>query len=199
MPKLYIISGCNGSGKPTASYSLLPQMLGCTEFVNSDEFAKYLSPFDPSAASISASRYMLMKIRYLLERNSDFCIETTLATRTLLKTIRKAREENGYEVTLIYFWLNSPELAIKRVRDRVEAGGHHIPDEVVKRRYYMGIQYFFDDYLPVCDKWILADNSTSPFTIIAEGDKRLVSIKDSTKYEYIWGSVHEDNDPEEEI
>ena len=92
MPRLYIISGCNGAGKTTASYSLLPEMLDCKEFVNSDEFAKGLSPFDPSKASIQASRYMLLKIRYLLKRGEDFAIETTLATRTLLKT---AKQQNA--------------------------------------------------------------------------------------------------------
>ena len=85
MPEMYVISGCNGSGKTTASYALLPEMLGCTEYVNSDEFAKSLSPFDPSAASVSASRYMLMKIHYLMGKLSDFGVETTLATRSLLK------------------------------------------------------------------------------------------------------------------
>ena len=90
MPNLYIISGCNGSGKTTASYSVLPEMLGCSEFVNSDEFAKSFSPFDPSAASISAGRFMLLKIRYLLKRKVDFCIETTLATRSLMRTIEEA-------------------------------------------------------------------------------------------------------------
>ena len=133
MPKLYIISGCNGSGKTTASYSLLPEMLECTQFVNSDEFAKSLSPFDPSAASVTASRFMLMKVKYLLERQDDFCVETTLATRSLMKLIEKAKEL-GYEVTILYFWLNSPDLAIKRVRDRVATGGHNIPVDVIKRR-----------------------------------------------------------------
>ena len=114
MPRLYIISGCNGAGKTTASYTMLPEMLDCSEFVNSDEFAKGLSPFNPEKASIQASRYMIMKIRYLLEKQQDFGIETTLATRTLLKTIALAHSA-GYTVTLLYFWLNSPDLAVERV------------------------------------------------------------------------------------
>ena len=105
MPRLYIISGCNGAGKTTASYSLLPEMLDCKEFVNSDEFAKGLSPFDPSKASIQASRFMLMKIQYLLRKQQDFAIETTLATRTYINLIRRA-QKSGYTVTLLYFWLN---------------------------------------------------------------------------------------------
>ncbi len=194
MPKLYIISGCNGSGKTTASYTLLPDLLGCREFVNSDEFAKSLSPFDPGSASITASRYMLMKINYLLGRYEDFSIETTLATRSLVKIINEAHSV-GYEVTLLYFWLNSPELAIQRVRDRVASGGHNIPDNVVRRRYMMGLQYFFDTYRPICDRWILADNSKSNFSIVAEGTKQYSYIRDNDKYLLIWHTIH----PDEEI
>lgn len=182
MPRLYIISGCNGAGKTTASYSLLPEMLDCTQFVNSDEFAKGLSPFNPEKASIQASRYMLMKIRYLLKRNQDFAVETTLATRTLLKTVKMAQEA-GYTVTLLYFWLNSPELAIERVRARVSTGGHDIPEETIRRRYKVGIDYFFNYYSPVCERWILADNSQIPFRVIAEGTRdEIIHIKDEETY-----------------
>jgi predicted ABC-type ATPase len=182
MPRLYIISGCNGAGKTTASYSLLPEMLDCTQFVNSDEFAKGLSPFNPEKASIQASRYMLMKIRYLLKRNQDFAVETTLATRTLLKTVKMAQEA-GYTVTLLYFWLNSPELAIERVRARVSTGGHDIPEETIRRRYQVGIDYFFNYYSPVCERWILADNSQIPFRVIAEGTRdEVINIKDENTY-----------------
>ena len=189
MPKLYIISGCNGSGKTTASYTLLPDLLNCREFVNSDEFAKSFSPFDPGAASVTASRYMLMKINYLLERKADFAIETTLATRSLLQIVRQAQQQN-YETTILYFWLNSPELAIERVRDRVESGGHHIPDAVIRRRYVMGLQYLFDVYIPVIDRWILADNSKPPFSVVAEGSKDVIYIKDNEKYQLIQRIAH---------
>ena len=189
MPNLYIISGCNGSGKTTACYTLLPDLLNCREFVNSDEFAKSLSPFNPAAASVTASRYMLMKINYLLDRNADFCVETTLATRSLVKIIEEA-QRRGYEVMILYFWLNSPELAIQRVRDRVASGGHHIPDPVIRRRYVMGLQYFFETYIPVSDRWVLADNSRTPFTVVAEGSRQLMYIKDNEKYRTIWNIAH---------
>lgn len=182
MPRLYIISGCNGAGKTTASYSLLPEMLDCSEFVNSDEFAKSLSPFKPENASIQASRYMLMKIRYLLNKQRDFAVETTLATRTLLKTAKMAQKA-GYTVTLLYFWLNSPELAIERVKARVATGGHNIPEETIRRRYQVGIDYFFHYYAPICERWILADNSQIPFRVIAEGSRSdVVNIKDEETY-----------------
>lgn len=182
MPNLYIISGCNGAGKTTASYSLLPEMLDCKEFVNSDEFAKGLSPFNPENASIQASRFMLMKIRYLLKKQKDFAVETTLATRTLLKTAKIAQAE-GYSVTLLYFWLNSPDLAIERVKARVATGGHNIPVETIIRRYHVGIDYFFHYYAPICERWILADNSQIPFRVIAEGSKdEVINIRDKETY-----------------
>ena len=198
MPRLYIISGCNGAGKTTASYSLLPEMLDCKEFVNSDEFAKGLSPFDPSKASIQASRFMLMKIRYLLKKQQDFAVETTLATRTLLKTAKMAQSA-GYTVTLLYFWLNSPELAIERVRARVEAGGHNIPEDTIRRRYSTGIYYFFNLYAPISERWILADNSQIPFRVIAEGSKdEVINIRDEETFAKIKAIAEDKQKIEEE-
>ena len=192
---MYILSGCNGAGKTTASYTLLPEMLECSEFVNSDEFAKSLSPFDPSEASVSASRYMLLKIRYLMSRRADFSIETTLATRSLVGIIQQAKEL-GYSITLLYFWLNSPELAVARVADRVLNGGHNIPEDVIRRRYERGIRYFFDTYSPICDRWVLADNSKSPFIVVAEGNKTDSYIKDKEKFDKIMAIAYPENDTE---
>ncbi|MCD8313687.1 MAG: zeta toxin family protein [Bacteroidales bacterium] len=189
MPTLYILSGCNGAGKTTASYTLLPEMLECKQFVNADEFAKALSPFNPEKVSIQASRYMLLKIRYLLERGEDFSIETTLATRALLKIVKKAQED-GYYVVLLYFWLNSPDLAVKRVRARVAAGGHNIPEETIRRRYYVGLGYLFHDYAPIVDRWILADNTRVPFKVVAEGGShRPLSVKSPKTYETVQAIV----------
>lgn len=187
MPNLYIISGCNGSGKTTASYNILPEMLDCREFVNSDEFAKGLAPFNPESVSVLASRYMLLRIRHLLRTKKDFAIETTLATRTLINMTKMAQAE-GYFVTVLYLWLNSPDLAVARVKARVLAGGHDIPEETIRRRYYVGINYFFNEYMPICDRWILADNSQIPFKVIAQGSKDgIINIKDEEIYNIIKG------------
>lgn len=187
---MYIISGCNGSGKTTASYTLLPELLNCSQFINSDEFAKSLSPFDPAAASVTASRYLVMKFNYLVNRKADFGVETTLATRTLLNMIKNAQAE-GYKVTVLYLWLNDVKIAINRVRHRVDNGGHDIPEEVIRRRFSRGLEYFFKDYIPVCDRWMLADNSQTPFKMVAYGDRTSTHIKDTAKYELICNKVYQ--------
>ena len=193
MPRMYIISGCNGSGKTTASYTLLPELLDCSEFVNSDEFAKSLAPFHPETAYITASRYMLKKLRYLFTRREDFCIETTLATRSLLKMVRMAQDQ-GYFVTVVYLWLRNPEIAIQRVAARVEAGGHDVAPDVIRRRYYTGLEYFFELYSPVCDKWMLVDNSETEFRIIAEGSAKGTTVRDLPLYQQIKQQIEETHD-----
>ena len=82
---LYIISGCNGAGKTTASYTVLPEILDCKEFVNADEIARGLSPFNPESVAIEAGRLMLKRIDELLEKDATFSIETKLATKSYVK------------------------------------------------------------------------------------------------------------------
>ena len=169
--------------------------------MNSDEFAKHLSPFAPESAYITASRLMLKKVKYLFDRREDFCIETTLATRSLLKMTRSA-QNMGYYVTVLYFWLNSPDIAVQRVAARVKAGGHNIPEETIRRRYSMGLNYLFHNYMQSCDKWILADNSTPPFSVIAEGSSKGLIIRDMEKYNKIRALVSdetEDSTPIREV
>lgn len=156
-PTLYIIAGCNGAGKTTASYSVLPDLLQCREFVNADEIAKGLSPFNPESVAIEAGKLMLQRINVLLSQHKTFAIETTLATRSYASTIIRAQSE-GYCVVLLFFWLASPEMAIERVAKRVKEGGHNIPTETIVRRYWLGLQNFFNIFAPLVDSWMFFDN-----------------------------------------
>ncbi|MBD5237073.1 MAG: AAA family ATPase [Bacteroidales bacterium] len=156
-PTLYIIAGCNGAGKTTASYSVLPELLQCREFVNADEIAKGLSPFNPESVAIEAGKLMLHRIDQLLNQNKTFAIETTLATRSYASLIKRAHE-NGYQVILLFFWLPTPEMAIERVAKRVSEGGHNIPTETIRRRYWLGLQNFFNIFAPIVDSWMFFEN-----------------------------------------
>ncbi|MDB4901616.1 MAG: zeta toxin [Mucilaginibacter sp.] len=169
MPNLYIIAGCNGAGKTTASYTILPEMLNCKEFVNADSIAAGLSPFNPESVAIEAGRIMLERIDTLMKLEKDFAIETTLATRSYVDLIKRARQI-GYKVTLVYFWLSSPEEAKQRVATRVRKGGHHIPDDIVERRYYRGIYNFCNLYKTVCDYWAIVNNTKTTPELVISGE-----------------------------
>jgi predicted ABC-type ATPase len=164
---LYIISGCNGAGKTTASFTILPEILNCKEFVNADEIAKGLSPFQPEKVAFEAGRIMLERIEELFKNDENFAFETTLATKSYKQKVLRAKE-NGYNTTLLFFWLKNPKLAKERVRTRVKEGGHDIPQDVIERRYYNGIKNLFTIYLSIVDQVLIFDNSEGRHILIAE-------------------------------
>lgn len=183
---LFIIAGCNGAGKTTASFTVLPEMLNCREFVNADEIAKGLSPFNPEGVAIQAGRLMIERIIHLLKEGETFAFETTLATRSYVKLIQRA-QKRGYFVTLLFFSLSTPEQAIARVAKRVSLGGHNIPTDVIRRRYDAGLQNLFQLYTPVVDFWTLYDNSSIPGEKIAYGWKDgRINIVDDEKYKLLY-------------
>ena len=185
MAHLFIIAGCNGAGKTTASFTILPEMLQCKEFVNADEIAKGLSPFNPESVAIEAGRIMLRRMQELIRAKVDFAFETTLAPKTYKHLIELAKTE-GYLITLIYFWLNSPDLAVARVKMRYANGGHDVGEKIVRRRYFSGLRNLFLLYLPLCNFWMMINSSVTPSQLIAEGaDNKKVKVHQYQAYNEI--------------
>ncbi len=185
MPNLYIIAGCNGAGKTTASFTILPEILNCREFVNADEIARGISPFNIEKAAFTAGRLMLARINDLIIEQQDFAFETTLATKSYAALIQKARL-NGFTITVLFLWLNSFELAKERVRVRVKNGGHNIPEDVIERRYSRGLKNLFSIYIPLVDQFFIADNSHGASEIIVQGkSKQEIEIFNSE----IWNQI----------
>jgi predicted ABC-type ATPase len=185
VPSLYIISGCNGAGKTTASFTFLPELLNIKEFVNADEIARGLSPFQPENVAIEAGKIMLRRMSDLLSSHIDFAFETTLSSRTFIGFIERAKNE-GYTVSLLYFWLNSVNLAVERVKARVASGGHDIPEAVIQRRYYAGIKNFLTLYSDKVDSWLLIDNSKGDPELIANSDlNSKIDVLDNEKWEIV--------------
>lgn len=137
------------------------------EYVNADAIAAGLSPFAPESTAIQAGRLMLERIKLLTEKKVDFAFESTLASKTFVTLINRAKQL-GYSINITFLWLHTPELAKVRVADRVSLGGHNIPEETVVRRYYRGIKNFFELYMPLADRWQLHDNSNFEPVLIAE-------------------------------
>ena len=187
---LYIIAGCNGAGKTTASFTILPEILDCKEFVNADEIAKGLSPFQPEKVALEAGRIMINRINDLLKEDLSFAFETTLATKSYKNKILLAKNK-GYTVTLLFFWLQTIELAKERVATRVLEGGHNIPNDIIERRYLNGIKNLFSIYIPIVDELMIFDNSQMKSELIASksNDSSLI-IRNEQKFNYL-KSYHE--------
>lgn len=188
---LYIIAGCNGAGKTTASFTILPEILACKEFVNADEIAKGLSPFQPEKVQIESGRIMLSRINELLDTDENFAFETTLASKSYRTKIQKAQQE-GFNVILLFFWLQNVDLAIERVRTRVLEGGHNVESHVIKRRYKNGIKNLFNIYIPIVDEVMIFDNSEGKYELLAEKTKETqIDVLNKIKFNQIKQSLDE--------
>lgn len=165
MPDLLILAGPNGAGKTTAAKTLLPEFTSIVEFVNADEIARGLSPFNPEGVALQAGRIMLKRMDELIAAKVSFAFETTLSGRTYVKTIQKCQKA-GYRVNLLFVYLPSPDIAKTRVLKRVSEGGHNIPPEVIERRHAQGIRYLVQHYMHVVDECRIVSGQTRDHTPI---------------------------------
>jgi predicted ABC-type ATPase len=166
-PVCYVIGGPNGAGKTSASLRILPK-LGCLNYVNADAIAAALSPFQPEKSALEAGRMMLTRINDLAAEQTTFAFETTLASRSFAPFLKRLKGQ-GYQVVVMYFYLDSPELAIARVKERVLAGGHHIPEADIRRRYERSLNNLVNLYFPLVDAWEIYDNSGTLLVPVAWG------------------------------
>jgi len=167
MPEIVVIGGPNGAGKSTFAYNLLLSEFGITEFVNADTIALGLSANNYNSVALEAGRIMLKRIKELYSEKKNFAFETTLASKTFIPFLRNAKEV-GYKIAIAYFWLESSELAINRIKERVLDGGHDIEEYIVKRRYKRSVHNFRNIYIKLAYEWMIFDNSNDYPVLIAE-------------------------------
>ncbi len=187
-PLVVVVAGPNGAGKSTSAPRLLRDTFEVREFVNADAIALGLSAFQPEAVAITAGRVMLTRMNDLAREGADFAFETTLASRSFAPWLQSLRGR-GYRSHVIFLSLPSADLAVARVRDRVEMGGHHVPDDVVRRRFVRGLSNFFSLYRDAADSWQFYDNSTvAAPRLIAE---RETGLEDRVFDPAAWKSIQE--------
>lgn len=185
MPDLYVIGGPNGAGKTTAARELIPVDLGLREFVNADEIARGLSPFNPEGVAITAGRLMLSRISQLRRAGESFAFESTLAGRQHARWLEAAKRE-GWRVALIFLWLPDADLAVGRVARRVREGGHAIDEVTIRRRYAAGLKNLVGLYLPLADIATIYDNSGARRLVVQIERDRLM-IHDPA----VWARIQE--------
>ncbi|MBX9679874.1 MAG: zeta toxin family protein [Gemmataceae bacterium] len=157
-PSIVVIAGPNGAGKSTIAPHLLRSVLQIPHFVNADAIAKGLSFLHPETVSFTAGRIMLRRMEELAVSRADFAFETTLASRTLAPWLTR-QLRRGFDLRMVFLWLPDPSLAIARVSSRVQMGGHHVPEDTIRRRYEAGIRNFFHLFMPLTAAWAFYDNS----------------------------------------
>lgn len=185
-PRIVVLAGPNGAGKSTSAEKLLQGPLRVQEFVNADTIAKGLSAFSPDQVVLAAGRIMIRRLRELATARASFAFETTLAAKLFAPWLKELKT-SGYRVQLIYLWLSSPETAISRVAERVRIGGHHVPDDVVRRRYFAGMFNLRALYIPLANEWEVIDNAdiANPRVIVSGTAGEQPTVFDIT----IWQSI----------
>lgn len=185
---LYVIAGSNGAGKTTFAREFLPDYAHCLRFINPDLIAAGLSPFDPSAATAEAGKVVLREVQRATHGKDSFAFETTLSGRTYLHLLRQASEA-GFILHLFYLWIPSPDLALARIRDRVEVGGHNVPEQDVRRRYPRSLRNLFTLYAPKMDTVHFFDNSGEKPNLIFKKESGKIMVLNRPLYAEITKQV----------
>ena len=188
MKDIVILGGPNGAGKTTAAELLLPHRLRIHAFLNADEIARSISPDNVEGVAFAAGRVMIERMRDMVRDHQSFAFETTCAGKSYLRLLRECRKA-GWRVSLIYLWLPSPEYSIVRVAKRVSQGGHHIPDDVIRRRFQAGLWNMRHLYLPLADDATIYDNRDRGLRLIARrAPNSPLSVHDTE----IWAKIEEE-------
>lgn len=157
-PQVVAIGGPNGAGKTSAAPELLQGPVWIDSFVNADVIAQGLAAFSPESAAFVAGRIMLQRLHALARARVNFAFESTLAGRSTHRLLT-GLAATAYHIHIFYLWLPSPDIAVARVRGRAQAGGHDVPESVVRRRFWKGLVNFDRLYRPIATTWRLYDNS----------------------------------------
>lgn len=191
--QVIIIAGANGSGKTTFAKKYLETVEEKYEFLNVDEFAKQMSPKDPSKARLTAGKRVINLLTECTQQGKNIAIESTLSGSFLEKHIRELKEY-GYKISLTFIFLASRELCIERIKSRVMKGGHDVPEEDVKRRYIRGLSNFWNSYRPLADYiTLIFNNEYYDFKRVAYGTSKEVTIIDNDLYKIFFQELESIN------
>ncbi|MCW1923462.1 zeta toxin family protein [Luteolibacter arcticus] len=173
-PKLILIGGPNGAGKTTFAREILTTDLKGLRFLNADEIARGLSPFDPDRVARKAGRILLGEIAELTSSAEDFALESTLSGRSHAHILQRAKDA-GYCITLHFLWIPSAKVSLARVRQRVKKGGHNVPIVDIMRRYDRIMKNLIELYLPLADRWGVWSSEALRFSALANSETHAIT------------------------
>jgi len=189
--EVYIVGGPNGAGKTTFVRQFLPNYVKVRNFVNADDIAQGLSPLAAESMNIKSGKLMLKLIEEYKNRRLSFGFETTLAGRKWISMIDELKSR-GYTVYIFFLDLPIVDLSVSRIKYRVEAGGHSIPEETIRRRYGRSRNNFWNIYKDKADEWHLFDNSGKIPEIVADSLKGKLIITDKSYFDFFVRSIQKE-------
>lgn len=154
--ELIVVGGPNGAGKTTFAEDYVASF--GARYIGADAIAAELSPGNPAQAQIAASREFIHRVEEAISGDGQFVIESTLSGRTFARLLKRAKKA-GFEITILYLFIDSADTCINRVRARAEQGGHDVPEIDIRRRFVRSLQNFWHLYRPLADHWVLSYNS----------------------------------------
>jgi predicted ABC-type ATPase len=191
MPDATIVGGPNGAGKSTFARELV-QTRGL-RYLGADRIAKEIRPDAPEEASIQAGRVFIQRLRAAIDDRQDLVVESTLAGRGLRRYLDRMQEA-GYSVRVVFIFLETPEQCVRRVRQRVKKGGHHVPREDVVRRFRRSIQNFWTVYRTRADQWALFFNGDDRFYDVASGSQLSTTVRDESLFDLFFSHLSSEDD-----
>jgi predicted ABC-type ATPase len=177
--ELIIVGGANGVGKTTFAIKYASRR-DCL-YLGADAVAAELAPDAPNLIPVAAGEELIRRLATALKGQESFLLESTLAGRTLQHTIREARDA-GFVIKIVYLFLDSPDMCVQRVQERVRKGGHFVPESDIRRRFARSIRNFWRLYRPLADRWLLVYNSGNRPLDVAAGSAENISVRDAELY-----------------
>lgn len=177
--QLTVIAGPNGSGKTTFAQEFLSQTP--QRYLSADLIASQLAPDDPASAEMAAGRVFLQRLAQFIAGSNNFLVESTLSGRGFRRALEKAKLA-GFEITIVFVYLDSADTCVARVQERVRKGGHHVPEADVRRRFYRSLSNFWQIYRNFANQWVLIYNAVTGFQHVASGSAGATSIRDETLF-----------------
>lgn len=191
-PVMYVVGGPNGAGKTTLSVKYTTEFNAI--YIGADKIAFEISPDDPAKANVAAGRKFIESIRRHIESGDSLVVETTLSGRGYRRLIEAAKKA-GYRISISFVFVDHADTCVARVKQRVRKGGHHVPEQDVRRRFSRSIRNFWDLYRNLADEWYLAYNGASGGVDVAAGEIGAFEVQDETLFS-LFGQLLKDNSDE---